>query len=121
MAPTRRTVLGQAGEAAAAAWLETRGYAILARNARTRFGEIDLVARDGGVVVFVEVKSRSGTAFGHPADAVTGRKQRRLARLAEAYLRREGLDGWPVRFDVVAVHLDPAGTARAIEHMPGAF
>jgi putative endonuclease len=114
-------MLGLAGEEAAAAWLEARGYTILARNARTRFGEIDLVVRDGGVVVFVEVKSRSSAEFGHPADAVAGRKQRRLTQLAEAYLRRQGLDGCPVRFDVIAVHLDPAGAARAIEHFPGAF
>ncbi|MDQ7857481.1 MAG: YraN family protein [Armatimonadota bacterium] len=121
MAPTRRTQLGLAGEQAAAAWLAARGYEILARNARTRFGEIDLVARQGALVVFVEVKSRSSAAFGHPAEAVAGRKQRRLAHLAAAFLAGHGLAGSPARFDVIAVHLDAAGVPRVVDHLPGAF
>ncbi|MDR7483852.1 MAG: YraN family protein [Armatimonadota bacterium] len=116
-----RADLGTAGEQAAAAWLQTHGYEILDRNARTRYGEIDLVARIGDVVVFLEVKSRTSARFGHPAEAIVARKQRRLLRLAEAYLHSRHLEGYAVRFDAVAVHLDAAGRMVEIEHIPDAF
>jgi putative endonuclease len=121
MVPTHRTQLGLAGEAAAVAWLAARGYEILARNVRTRFGEIDLVARQGALVVFVEVKSRSSVAFGHPVEAVPLPKQRRLAHLAAAFVRRRGLEGLQVRFDVVAVSLGAGGAPHGVEHIPDAF
>lgn len=121
MGPTHRTQRGLAGEAAAAAWFAARGYEILARNVRTRFGEIDLVARRGALVVFVEVKSRSSAAFGHPAEAVPLPKQRRLARLAVAFVHRHGLEGLQVRFDVVAVFLGAGGAPHGVEHTPDAF
>ncbi len=121
MMPSSRSVLGTAGEAAAAAWLEERGYEILARNARSRYGEIDLVARIGAVTVFVEVKSRTSARFGHPAEAVTAVKRHRLARLASGYLHRLGLDDCEVRFDAIAVQLDAAGAVKALEHIPDAF
>src|SRR3990172_4486469 len=113
--------LGAAGEAAAAAWLEARGYRILARNVRTRYGEIDLVAGLGPLVVFVEVKSRTSGRFGHPADAIVWRKRRRLVQLAEMCLQRLGLEHCAVRFDVIAVHLDPDGRVREGGHIPDAF
>ena len=87
--------------------LEQRGYAILARRYRTRYGEIDIVARDGGITVFVEVKARATTEFGSAAEAVTPWKQRRLSRMALDYIARHGLDLQPCRFDVVAI--DGAG------------
>lgn len=118
--PTRR-VLGARGETAAAAWLETRGYQIAARNVRTRYGEIDLVARLGSLVVFVEVKSRTSDRFGHPADAVVWRKRRRLVQLADMCLRRLGLEHCAVRFDVIAVHFDRNGDVKEVEHIPDAF
>ncbi len=121
MAPTRSCALGAAGEDAAAAWLEARGYQILARNVRSRYGEIDLVVRLGGVVVFVEVKSRTSARFGHPAEAVAARKQRRLAHLAAAYLQGAGLEGCEVRFDAIAVRLGRSGHIFGIEHFPDAF
>lgn len=117
---TRRD-LGAAGEAAAAVWLEARGYRVLARNVRTRYGEIDLVAQLGSLVVFVEVKSRTGERFGHPADAIVPWKQHRLAHLAVAYLHRRGLERCTVRFDAIAVHLDASGSIKEIEHIPDAF
>lgn len=117
---TRRD-LGEAGEAAAAAWLEARGYRVVARNVRTRHGEIDLVARLGDVVVFVEVKSRTSARFGHPADAIVPWKQHRLALLAATYLHRVGLEDSAVRFDAIAVRLDPGGRVVEIEHIPDAF
>jgi putative endonuclease len=109
------------GERAAAAWLRARGYEILAHNVRTRYGEIDLVARDGEIVVFAEVKSRSGTRCGHPLEAVDGRKRRRLARLAAAFLQARGLDGAATRFDAVAVSIGPIGEVELIDHVPNAF
>ena len=110
-----------AGEQAAAAWLEAHGYEILERNVRTRYGEIDLVARAGSVVVFVEVKSRTSGRFGHPSEAIVARKQRKLLRLAEAYLQSRHLEGRTVRFDAVAVHLDATGGVVEIEHIADAF
>lgn len=121
MPGSNRRDLGAAGETAAAAWLEARGYTLLARNVRTRYGEIDLVARLGSLVVFVEVKSRSGEAFGHPAEAIVPLKQHRLARLAAAYLQRWSLDHCTVRFDAISVRLDTAGSISEIEHIRDAF
>jgi putative endonuclease len=121
MVPSSRSVLGAAGEAAAAAWLVERGYEILARNARTRFGEIDMVARHDEVIVFIEVKSRTSARFGHPSEAISALKQHRLARLASAYLQSRRLGAPVVRFDAIAVYLDAAGRIAAIEHVPDAF
>ena len=117
-----RRSLGARGERAAARLLRRRGYRIVARGFRLRDrGEIDLVAVDGRTVVFVEVKTRRGDARGRPAEAVDARKQRRLTRLATAFLRRHDLLGCSARFDVVAVTW-PADRGRpAIEHIPHAF
>lgn len=112
---------GPAGEEIAARFLTQRGFEILARNQRSRLGEIDLVARDGATLVFVEVKTRWGPAAEPPQAAVDGRKQRRLARLALDYLAREWLRDLACRFDVVAVTLDPEGGPPRVEHFPGAF
>jgi putative endonuclease len=101
-----RQRLGESGEDTACRALEARGYRILARRYRTRLGEIDVVARDGGCVVFVEVKTRRGGSFGDPAAAVTAEKQRRLALMAADYLARHRLHRAPARFDVVAVLAD---------------
>jgi len=83
--------------------LGTEGYRILARNFRTRRGEIDFVAEDNGVLCFVEVKGRSGERFGPPAAAVTEEKQRRIQRAAEVYLRRRRGRRPVCRFDVVSI------------------
>ena len=117
----KRQILGSTGEQAAAAWLEIRGYRVIARNVRTRYGEIDLVARLGALVVFVEVKSRTSNRFGHPAEAIVSKKRRRLGQLAAMCLQRLGLEHCAVRFDVIAVHLDPDGRVREVEHIPDAF
>ncbi len=121
MAPSSRSILGTAGEAAASAWLEAHGYKILDQNVRTRFGEIDLVARIGDVIVFVEVKSRTSGRFGHPAEAITAVKQHRLTRLASSYLHMRGQDTSEVRFDAIAVHFNFAGRVIGVEHIPDAF
>jgi putative endonuclease len=121
MPAASRRWLGISGEEAAAAWLETQGYVVLARNVRTRDGEIDLVARQGTVVAFIEVKSRTTARFGHPTEAIVPWKRRRLARQAAVYLHRWGLDDCAARFDAVAVHLDADGRTVAIEHIADAF
>ena len=101
-----RVILGKTGEDLACAELEKRGYAIIARRYRRRGGEIDIVARDGPTVVFVEVKARDGHAFGDAAEAVTAFKRRRITRLAIDYMTRNRLANRPCRFDVVSIHFD---------------
>jgi putative endonuclease len=105
-----RHALGLAGEQAACAELERRGYQILARRYRTRAGEVDVIARDGATVVFVEVKTRAGDAYGGGAAAVTWQKRQRLARVAIEFLARYGSSNVPCRFDVVVV--TPADVPR---------
>jgi len=106
-----RQLLGILGENIACAELEQRGYAILERRYRTRYGEIDIVARDGDCTVFVEVKTRDGSDFGDGAEAVTPWKQRRIAKMAVDFLARHRLHDRPCRFDVVAVDVS-GGTTR---------
>jgi putative endonuclease len=103
-----RQALGKLGEELAVAELVRRGYAITARRYRTRCGEIDIVAERGGVLVFIEVKTRADAEFGTAAEAVTLRKQRRLTLMANDYLTRERVVNRPCRFDVVTVMLDGA-------------
>lgn len=98
-----RQILGKSGEQAAVDELQRRGYAILDRRYRTARGEIDIVARDGDTIVFVEVKVRETGECGTAAEAVTPQKQRRLAYMAADYLARHGLMDQPCRFDVVAI------------------
>jgi putative endonuclease len=100
-----RVAFGKTGEDLACRELERRGYAILARRYRRRGGELDIVARDGATVVFVEVKAREGRAFGAPAEAITPIKRRRLTALALDYLGRHRLGGVPCRFDIVTVEV----------------
>ena len=114
-----RVILGKTGEDLACAELERRGYAILARRYRRRAGEIDIVARDGETIVFVEVKARDGRAFGEAAEAVTALKRRRMTQLALDYVTRHRLTDRPCRFDVVSIHFD-AGTP-VIEVFENAF
>ncbi len=100
-----RQTFGKIGEELASAELERRGYAILARRYRARGGEIDIIARDGPTMVFVEVKAREGRDFGDAAEAVTPRKRRKLLYVALEYLARERIPDCPCRFDVVAIHV----------------
>lgn len=115
-----RQTLGEQGEALACRELRRRGYAILARRYRTRFGEIDIIAREAGTLVFVEVKTRRRAYFGGPVAAVGFRKQRRLVNMARSYLM--GLPGAepPARFDVVGVTL-VEGESAQVEVVVDAF
>ena len=101
-----RQTLGKIGEDLACRELERRGYAIVARRYRLRGGELDIIARDGPTIVFVEVKAREGRQFGGAVDAVTGLKRRRMALLALDYLARHRLAGCSCRFDVVSIQLE---------------
>jgi putative endonuclease len=113
--------LGPRGEAAAARYLARQGYKIAARGDRNKLGELDLVALDGRTVVFVEVKTRESSEAVQPSEAVGAAKQRRLTRLALAFLKRHNLLDYPARFDVVAVTW-PSGSRRpTIEHIKNAF
>lgn len=116
--PDPRHSFGRYGEDMAAEHLRRKGFEILGRNVRTAFGELDLVALDGDVVVFVEVKARRGAGG---LEAVDARKQRRLSRLAVAFLARAGWLGRAARFDVVAVETDGACThvSNAFDCAPG--
>lgn len=116
----RRSV-GRRGEEEAVRFLEKSGLVILDRNVRSRLGEIDLVARDGATLVFVEVKARRQREGDPPQAAVTGEKQRRLGRLAQHYLKWKGLGEVRCRFDVVAITVDDEGRVKTVRHLPGAF
>ena len=101
-----RVILGETGEDLACRELRRRGYAILARRYRRRRGELDIVARDGPTLVFVEVKTRESHEFGEAAEAVTPLKQRTMVQLAIDYMARHRLTSEPCRFDVVSIHLE---------------
>jgi len=114
-----RVVLGKTGEDLACAELERLGYAIVARRYRRWYGEVDIIARDGPTLVFVEVKLRAGRRFGGGGEAVTPIKQRRLVAVAQDFMTRQRLVGCPCRFDVVSI--DTEGDRPRIEVYQNAF
>ena len=95
---------GREAEATAAKWLESRGYEILSRNYRTRTSEADIIARKDGVIAIIEVKARSSGAYGLPREAVTWRKQTRIAQAAQSWLYEHNEWDSYVRFDVVEIY-----------------
>jgi putative endonuclease len=111
MSEDPRHTLGKAGEDIACRELSLLGYEILERRHRTRYGEIDIIARDAGTTVFVEVKTREGDAYGTGAESIAPWKQQRLARMAVDYAARNGLLNAPCRVDVVQVDVG-MGEAR---------
>ena len=116
----RSGILGQTGEELAAVFLQRQGYKILVRNYRQKCGEIDIIAKDGSTLVFVEVKTRKNAAFGTPFEAVTEKKQRQIGRVAQEYLGRNDLFNTPARFDVVSI-LMQGDKPPVIEHLSNAF
>ena len=112
--------LGDRGEWLAAEHLERAGWSILHRNFRVGHREVDLVARRGEIIAFVEVKTRAGLGYGHPLEAITRAKQREVAFVAQAWIERHGIEGVDYRFDAVAVLLLP-GTDPTIEHIEDAW
>ena len=117
-APHLRT--GRRGEDLAARYLESIGLVVLSRNWRCREGELDLVATDGHQLVVCEVKTRSGTGFGGPAEAVTDRKAHRIRRLTRRWRAAYQVGTCQTRYDIVSVLWPPGGTPR-IRHLRGAF
>ena len=111
----RRQVFGRWGEDAAAEYLTANGYTVLARNVHSAHGEIDIVASQDGLLVFVEVKTRSSHTFAYPEDSVTRRKQAYMLSAAEEYLQAHPESGESWQFDVIAVEGTPGGKAQ-IEH-----
>jgi len=118
---TAKPSLGRRGEQAAARFLKREGYTLIAHSQREKIGEIDIIAVDNRTLVFVEVKTRKSGQTDHPAEAVTADKQRRLTRLALAYLRRNDLLEHSARFDVIAVSWPDETAPPIIEHLPNAF
>lgn len=118
--PEARRAQGDAAEGRACRHLEASGFAIVERNYRTKGGEIDIVARKGDVLVFVEVRSREIPDFGTPEDSVTPAKRRRIVAAARRYLSDVPPSSWrEARFDVIAI--EGSGSAAVLRHYPAAF
>jgi len=123
---TPRQSLGRRGEELAADFLRRQGFRIRETNVRSRLGEIDIIAdapgdREEPPLVFIEVKTRRSSVYGSPVEAVGTAKQRRLTRLAAAYLQQHpALGRRACRFDVIGILIDHRGEAK-IEHIPAAF
>jgi putative endonuclease len=114
-----RQTFGRYGEDRAAVYLEDRGYEILERNWRSRNGEIDLVAKDNGQIVFVEVKTRNGSGYGHPFEAITPDKISRMRRLAADWCLAKQVSGLKIRLDAISVLV--SGGRVSIEHLKQVF
>jgi putative endonuclease len=114
----QNAALGAYGERVAERYLVDDGLTVLDRNWRCAAGELDLVLRDGDTLVFCEVKTRNGTAYGHPLEAVGAVKTERLVRLADAWIEAHDVAAPDVRFDVVAVVRSTRGAAQ-VEHVRG--
>ena len=110
---------GKEGEAMASKYLQKKGYKILLRNYRTKYGEIDIVAKRKKLIVFVEVKLRKGDSFGKGVDAINEYKIKRIRKTAEYYLFNNKIDDKDVRFDVISI--DFKTNEYKIEHIEGAF
>ena len=112
--------LGGAGEEIACRYLEENGFDVADRNWRTRSGELDIIARRGGMLVFVEVKTRRSKTFGEPEEAVTPAKARKIRQLASEYLATVSHSA-EVRFDVISLVLDAEGDLLELRHITDAF
>jgi putative endonuclease len=117
----RRQEVGRRGEEAARAFLSRRGIRILTENFVCAAGEIDLIGRDGGTLVFIEVKTRTSDAFGPPHLAVHRRKQRQIIRAAQWYLAEQGTPEVSCRFDVLALAFPKEGGAPRVDWVRDAF
>jgi len=116
----RAHALGQCGEEAALEYLRRKKYEILQRGFRFHRGEIDIIARDRGSLVFIEVKTRQKWEHGLPEESVTPAKQRQIRRIAEAYLALNSLSDIPCRFDIVSLYYQE-NEGYVIHHIPDAF
>lgn len=111
-----RQDLGQLGEKLACDFLRKNGYRVLGQNYRTRGGEIDIVAKEGETLVFVEVKTRVSREFGYPEEAIDARKQHKLAMTAEYYLAAHRLYDADYRIDAVGIEMEQGGRLKDLRH-----
>lgn len=119
--PTEKSLLGRKAEDLAAEELVRRGYEVIETNYHCRYGEIDIIMRDGNTIVFVEVRSRRSNEPTSPAESITQRKQAKLTLTAQHYLTtREGLADADCRFDVVQVRFE-RGKSVIVELIQNAF
>lgn len=102
--------VGKWGEEVAAEYLTARGYEIVARNARTPYGEIDIIAKHGGVIIFVEVKTRTSNKMGLPEESITARKRQHMVSAAEHYAAEHEIDAWQI--DVISIEGKPGSTPK---------
>jgi putative endonuclease len=109
--------LGKFGESWAVGYLRRQGCSILGRNLRISGAEVDILARDGDELVFVEVKSRRSGTYGRPEEAVTRARYARLAAAAEAYMAEHRPGDAPFRIDVIAIQVDGGGSVRRCDHL----
>lgn len=114
MASQHRQRLGQHGEEIAASYLRRQGYMILARNWRCPVGEIDIVAREGETLAFVEVRTRRGKGFGTPEESITHAKKAKLVEVAQTYLQEAGLEDVAWRIDVIAIEIGQHGELQRL-------
>jgi putative endonuclease len=114
-----KQLLGKEGERIAERYLLKKGYKLVERNYRCPSGELDLIVLDRRVVVFVEVKTRTGRAFGTPFEAVEFRKQQKMTQAAQYFLAQKGLQQRDARFDVVGISWP--GRQPVVEHIENAF
>lgn len=113
---------GTKGEQEAMRYLSEHGYHILCRNFRVgRMGEIDLIGKDGNTLCFIEVKTRSNSRYGTPAEAVSCMKQVTITKVAQVYMQRNNCFNLPVRFDIVELLMDRNGQAQDIRLIQNAF
>ncbi|OGU59673.1 MAG: YraN family protein [Ignavibacteria bacterium RBG_13_36_8] len=112
--------LGNLGEELAVKYLTKKGYEILERNYRYERGEIDIIAKDKDILVFIEVKTRENLEYGYPEESVTKGKQKQIRKVAEAYLWEKDIKGQECRIDVIAILLQDQGKP-VIKHIENAF
>lgn len=116
-----KKILGGIGEKAAAEYLESQGYNIIARNFRCKIGEIDIIAADNDIITFIEVKTRSSEIYGHPGEAVNYYKQKKIIQTALVFIKQRKLYDWMSRFDVVEVITDDFNSIVSINLIKNAF
>ena len=121
MSDRAKDKLGRKGERGAARFLKEHGYRVLHRNWKSKLGEVDIIAREGKTLCFVEVKSRSDESFGGAVEAVGPAKQAQIVRAALAFLMRHNIPVQDCRFDVVAVQFDPERKIFEFELIQDAF
>ena len=113
--------IGDLGEKLSQKYLLDQGYKILTSNYRTKFGEIDLIVEERGLIIFIEVKTRTSGKFGRPMESVDYRKRETITRVAQYYMVSKGIGDLPIRFDVIEVYMDVGNKKYKLNHLENAF